>query len=238
MRAHGIASGTASVKSTPARNFKYEQHRGNTSSRPSSSSLPGISKKRKIQQYLEDQGCADDDEWFGGSSKIKPEGESNPNIKEQNNVKEEDDMSWRYGQMSLDQAVGLMPYYKSEPSPLLGDSFDEVEAYGSGDYESRSIGDTAAIGSHLKLESSRGHDYDTRSPTHGDISYEMAGMPPFPYTDNQGLQYSSAPQYSLNDQGFSYSPFVVEEDPYTLNGSRDNLWRYGIVKHEVATNLG
>lgn len=176
MRAHGIASNAATVKTGPPRSYTK------TESRDSSGAIP---KKRKAEQFLEENTMADDEEVYGN---IK----SDPiDMKEQFNVKEEE------GQLSLNDAANLIQFYDPQPysSAHLGDH----------DY-SRSVLVETSTGYHTPMT----FGFQAPNPYAFPISYSsMADTESIPRSSGQ-LPYRSPYQYTSDGQGGSASPVVLE----------------------------
>lgn len=110
MRAHGIAPNAATIKPAPTRT-KME--------RSDSATTP---KKRKADQFMEDNTAGDDEEAFGAPG-VKPDP---ANEQEMFHVKEEEPVvggqvqgqiqGQGQGGMSLGDAANLMQYYDNTPS--------------------------------------------------------------------------------------------------------------------------
>jgi hypothetical protein len=204
MRAHGIAPNAASVKTQPASRTKTEPRESTTGN----GNVPN--KKRKAEQFMEDNNTsvADDEEGFATNIKADPVDE-----KTQLRVKEEE------GRLSLDDAANLMQFYDT-PS-FQGSEFDAGgQDYGASDWDGAS-----SSGYHTPI----GNLYGMQDPFNFSTPYDSAGMsssgmggsgmsdviPRF-----TGLQYQSPYQpyvqhtpntpITPDNQGGSESPVIVE----------------------------
>jgi hypothetical protein len=186
MRAHGIASSTtATIKPIPARVSKTE---------PREASAP-ISKKRKAEQFVEENPTADDEEAFN----VKPD----PSMeKEVLQVKEE-----KSGGLSIDEATSLMQYYNGSSyanhSPL-----DSEQAYEYGGPNSGRFGDSSMVSSsgNWGMGSAAAYDYSTPYGS-ADMQVLRPSIAP-----NIARSYHATFQYhtSTEGQGGAETPVIVE----------------------------
>ncbi len=187
MRAHGIAPNAANIKTATA-------IRAPKSGRCESSG--SSSKKRKADQFLEEN-PADDDEGYGlASITVK----SDPvDTKETFVIKEEEQ---RQGQLDLEQAAKLMQYYDNN-SQYGGDHI-----YGGNEYGGAMSRYGTSSGYATPMEAAFGIQSPTDYYTvpYGSASMSGSGMP----RSQQGFQYQPALQYQSEDQGNSDSPVLVE----------------------------
>lgn len=175
MRAHGIAPNTPTTKSSVSRNTTKIERQG---------SKGEASRKRKAEQFSEDNSTADDEE---GYANIK----SDPiDTKEMFHVKEED------GQLSLSEAANLMQFYDAQTYPI---SKLEEQDFGCSDFDASSMGyhNTIAYGS------------QTQQPYDFSSLYSSPEMNNFAGSAST-LSYHNPYQYISDCQGGSDSPLIVE----------------------------
>jgi hypothetical protein len=175
MRTHGIAPNAATIKSAPSRSYTKSERRessGNTS------------KKRKAEQFLEENTTPDDEE---GYANIKPDPIDS---KEQFNVKEED------GQLSLDEAANLMQFYNAQSCAIsqLGE-----KKYGCSDFEGSSVGYHSPLT--YGLQAQQPYDFSR--------AYDSAVMNNLPTPTSQ-IPYQSPYQYNSESHSGTASPVVLE----------------------------
>ncbi|KAH7370832.1 hypothetical protein BKA65DRAFT_545530 [Rhexocercosporidium sp. MPI-PUGE-AT-0058] len=196
MRAHGIASNPATIKSAPSRSLKSELNGPVSPTTPSPTA-----KKRKAHPYLEEN-TADDDEGFG-TVKAEP----TVTIKEQLVVKEEEQQ--QPAQLSFGEAMNLMQYYDT-PTQYAGigvgidDNYAGEYTFGSSMCKANVSG--SSIGALYETGSQQPYGFSLRS------SYGNSGMGGSYSSEAQRLPYQplSRMQYSSDEQGQSDSPVIVE----------------------------
>ena len=206
MRAHGIASNAATVKTAPSRAPKTELP-NNTSHTPNPST--SSSKKRKGDHFL-DENPADDDEGYGymgmGMMSIK----SDPaDSKEHLLIKQEDQ------KLNLEQAAVLMQYYDNSLSSQYADLPNGVQEGYHGDY----LGGMGRMGQFTAVAASPsryGHMESAFAQDGYGFNYGSAGMNGAPRVQQQSFQYQPALQwkteegYESAETGNSQNPVPVE----------------------------
>ena len=187
MRAHGIAPNAATIKPLLARSIKSD--RRDSTEKPS--------KKRKAEEFVEDNGATDDDEAFPNNIKSDP-----TNEKEKFMVKEEGHGNDHQGQqLSINDAANLMQYYNTPSSYNSGlGGLGGDQDYGS-DYGGSASGYATPTGGDCGLHL---QPYDFGS------AYGNFGFSGIPRTASQGPRYQPTMQFPADPQGGSDSPVIVE----------------------------
>lgn len=188
MRAHGIASNAASVKTQPPLRTKHER-------RESTTANANVSKKRKAEQFAEDYDTSvDEEEGFAPSIKTDPVDE-----KVQFRVKEED------GQLSLSEAANLMHFYDAQPFTDSQFNVGEGPDYGRSDYNANPAGYHAPLSDPHSLQAP--YDFVTPYVSDGMARSSINNALPMPAGLPYQSPYQQCPPYT---QGGSDSPLIVE----------------------------
>lgn len=191
MRAHGIAPNAATIKPAAATRTPKSERRDSGGS---------SSKKRKADQFLEEN-PADDDEGYGPANIAL---KSDPvDTKEKFVVKEEE----QQGQLDLEQATNLIQYYDNTP-PYGASQLGGDDVYGTNDYGGGMSGYGTPSGYATPMGAAFGiqSQADYYAAPYGSAGMSGSGMP----RSQQGFQYQQTLQYQSEDQDQSDSPVILE----------------------------